>query len=59
MTGQEPDTLSDKVLMNLSCYIGHEWELLAYNLGLTRQQVSSLAAQYRHNQRDKVFNVSP
>lgn len=50
--------LSDKAFLHLSGFIGHEWEILAYNLGLRRDQVAAIAALNRNDHKKKAFQVN-
>ncbi|XP_078485415.1 uncharacterized protein LOC101243524 [Ciona intestinalis] len=40
------DILADHVMSYLSKYIGYEWALLAFNLGLTRSDVAQIDRKY-------------
>ncbi|XP_077967071.1 uncharacterized protein LOC120343321 isoform X1 [Styela clava] len=51
------DIFTNQVMMYLAGYIGHEWELLGFNLGLSRDEVAQAAAANRNDHKNKVHQM--
>lgn len=51
------DVLTKDVMRYLSNYIGHEWELVGFNLGLQRGEIAKASSDNKENHKNKVFQV--
>nr|XP_039268395.1 p53-induced death domain-containing protein 1-like isoform X2 [Styela clava] len=51
------DIFTNQVMLYLAGYIGHEWELLGFNLGLSRDEVAQAAAANRNDNKNKVHQM--